>query len=54
MGTLYYGDNLAILRRHLKDESVDLVCLDPPFSSAPNYNPFFQEKPQQTKRSRNP
>jgi hypothetical protein len=23
MGTLYYGDNLDILRRHLKDESVD-------------------------------
>ena len=25
MGTLYYGDNLNILRRHLKDESVDPV-----------------------------
>jgi len=29
MGTLYYGDNLEILRRYLKDESVDLVYLDP-------------------------
>ena len=30
---LYYGDNLEILRRHVKDERVDLVCLDPPFNS---------------------
>ena len=28
MGTLYYGDNLDILRRYLKDETVDLVYLD--------------------------
>jgi site-specific DNA-methyltransferase (adenine-specific) len=44
MGTLYYGDNLDILRRHLKDETVDLVYLDPPFNSAQNYNAFFHEK----------
>ena len=44
MGTLYYGDNLDILRRCLKDESVDLVYLDPPFNSAQNYNAFFHEK----------
>ena len=44
MGTLYYGDNLEILRRYLNDESVDLVYLDPPFNSAQNYNAFFQEK----------
>src|SRR5437667_12522137 len=44
MGTLYYGDNLEILRRYIKDESVDLVYLDPPFNSAQNYNAFFQEK----------
>ena len=43
MGTLYYGDNLDILRRYVKDESVDLVYLDPPFNSAQNYNAFFQE-----------
>ena len=30
---LYYGDNLNILRRHVKDESVDLIYLDPPFNS---------------------
>jgi site-specific DNA-methyltransferase (adenine-specific) len=44
MGTLYYGDNLDIMRRYLGDESVDLVYLDPPFNSAQNYNAFFQEK----------
>lgn len=44
MGTLYYGDNLDILRRYLKDESVDLVCLDPPFNSAQNCNAFFDEQ----------
>ena len=44
MGTLYYGDNLEILQRYLKDETVDLVYLDPPFNSAQNYNAFFHEK----------
>jgi DNA modification methylase len=44
MGTLYYGDNIDILKRYIKDESVDLVYLDPPFNSAQNYNAFFQEK----------
>jgi site-specific DNA-methyltransferase (adenine-specific) len=28
---LYYGDNLDVLRRHIRDESIDLVYLDPPF-----------------------
>ena len=44
MGTLYYGDNLDILRRYLKDETVDLVYLDPPFNSAQNYKAFFSGK----------
>ena len=44
MGTLYYGDNLDILRRYIKDETVDLSYLDPPFNSAQNYNAFFHEK----------
>ena len=44
MGTLYYGDNLDIMRRYLEDETVDLVYLDPPFNSAQNYNAFFQEQ----------
>ncbi len=38
---LYYGDNLDVLRRHIKDESVDLVYLDPPFNSNASYNVLF-------------
>jgi DNA modification methylase len=41
---LYYGDNLDVLRRHMKDESVDLVYLDPPFNSSQDYNVLFDEK----------
>ena len=41
---LYYGDNLDVLRRHVGDESVDLVYLDPPFNSNANYNVLFVEK----------
>jgi adenine specific DNA methylase Mod len=44
MGTLYYGDNLEILKRYIKDDSVDPEYLDPPFNSAQNYNAFFHEK----------
>lgn len=39
---LYFGDNLAILREHIRDESVDLVYLDPPFNSAATYNKLFK------------
>jgi site-specific DNA-methyltransferase (adenine-specific) len=42
--TLYYGDNLDILRRYIDDESVDLVYLDPPFNSNADYNVLFAEK----------
>ena len=42
--TLYYGDNLDILREYIRDESVDLVYLDPPFNSNQTYNVLFQEK----------
>ena len=38
---LYYGDNLDVLRLHVKDDSVDLVYLDPPFKSDQNYNVLF-------------
>lgn len=30
--TLYYGDNLDILRTYIKDNSIDLIYLDPPFN----------------------
>lgn len=41
---LYYGDNLDVLRRHVADESVDLVYLDPPFNSNADYNVLFAEE----------
>ena len=44
MNTLYYGDNLDVLRRYIADESVDLVYLDPPFKSNQNYNVLFAER----------
>ena len=39
---LYYGDNLHVLRESVKDESVDLIYLDPPFNSAATYNVLFR------------
>ncbi len=39
--TLYYGDNLDVLRHNVQDESVDLVYLDPPFNSNASYNVLF-------------
>ncbi len=42
--TLYFGDNLDVLRRYLTDASVDLVYLDPPFNSNATYNVLFAEK----------
>jgi DNA modification methylase len=41
---LYYGDNLDVLRRHLKDEAIDLIYLDPPFKSDQDYNILFAER----------
>ena len=42
--TLFYGDNLPILRDHIADESIDLVYLDPPFNSNRSYNVLFKEE----------
>jgi adenine specific DNA methylase Mod len=42
MNTLYFGDNLRIMRDSIESESVDLIYLDPPFKSGKNYNILFQ------------
>lgn len=42
MNHLYYGDNLEILRHEIKDESIDLIYLDPPFNSQASYNVLFR------------
>ncbi len=41
LNKLFYGDNLEVLRRHIKDESVDLCYIDPPFNSKRNYNQIY-------------
>lgn len=38
---LYYGDNLEVLRKKIKDETVDLCYIDPPFNSKRNYNQIY-------------
>ncbi len=43
MNTLYYGDNLDILKNHISDNSIDLIYLDPPFNSKADYNILFKE-----------
>jgi DNA modification methylase len=42
--TLFYGDNLFILREHIPSESIDLIYLDPPFNSSRNYNVLFKDE----------
>ncbi len=42
--TLFYGDNLNILREYIASESIDLTYLDPPFNSNRNYNVLFKDE----------
>jgi hypothetical protein len=42
VNSLYYGDNLDVLRKNVAPESVDLVYLDPPFNSSRSYNVLFR------------
>lgn len=44
MNTLYYGDNLKILREYMPDASVDLIYLAPPFNSNRSYNVPFKDE----------
>ena len=39
MNCLYQGDNLAILRE-MPDESIDLICTDPPFNTGKDWGAF--------------
>jgi len=41
MNQLFYGDNLEVLQKHIKDESIDLCYVDPPFNSNRNYNQIY-------------
>lgn len=42
--TLYYGDNLKVLREYIPDECIDLIYLDPPFNSNRSYNVLFKDE----------
>ena len=41
MKSLYYGDNLDVLRNQIPADSVDLCYIDPPFNSKRNYNQIY-------------
>src|SRR3954465_11531839 len=41
MNKLFYGDNLDVLRKKIRDETVDLCYIDPPFNSKWNYNQIY-------------
>lgn len=41
MNRLYYGDNLDVMQRYIKDETIDLCYIDPPFNSKRNYNQIY-------------
>lgn len=40
---LIFGDNLEIMERYMPDKCVDLIYLDPPFSSNRNYNQIIRD-----------
>ena len=42
--TLFYGDNLAIMREYIPDESIDLGYLDSPSNSNRHYNVLFEDQ----------
>jgi len=46
---LFYGDNLIDLRRYIKDESVDLCYIDPPFNSNRTYNQIYLNQGEEDK-----
>src|SRR5215216_5534228 len=39
--TLFYGDNLEVLRKYIRDETVDLCYIDRPFHSKRTYNQIY-------------
>jgi DNA modification methylase len=41
MNKLFYGDNLDILRQTIRDETIDLCYIDPPFNSKRNYYQIY-------------
>ena len=40
---LYFGDNLESMRTYIDDESVEVMYVDPPFSSKATHNWSIQQ-----------
>jgi DNA modification methylase len=38
---LYYGDNLEVIHKHIPDDSIDLIYIDPPFFSSKAYEIIY-------------
>lgn len=49
MNTLYFGDNLEILRDKIPSDHVHLIYLDPPFKSGKDYNIIFRPETNKIK-----
>jgi len=49
LNNLYHGDNLDNLRQFIKDESVDLCYIDPPFNSNRTYNQLYLNQGKEDK-----
>jgi len=41
INTLYYGDNLSVLRKYVRDDSIDLIYLDHLSTAKPTTMFFF-------------
>jgi len=39
--SLFYGDNLEMMRKYIGDETIDLCYIDPPFNSKRSYNQIY-------------
>jgi 16S rRNA G966 N2-methylase RsmD len=50
--TLFYGDNLKILREYIASECVDLIYLDPPFNSIVTITFYLKTRVEQIARLR--
>jgi 16S rRNA G966 N2-methylase RsmD len=48
--TLFYGDNLEILRKHVGDETVDLIYLDPPFNPICSHRRLLEHRRSSSNR----
>jgi hypothetical protein len=41
MNKLFYGNNLDVMRKFIRDETGDFCYIDPPFNSKRNYNQIY-------------